>query len=122
MEPDRRSKLVIEIDVDELAALIAMKLASKMSAVSARRPYHQDEPPPGETRRSYLDKAARRAFPTSKTGRMVLCLAEDWDAYVASRRRTPRPKASAANDTTDVSARELLERAGVRLRRAAGER
>lgn len=73
METDRRSKLVIEIDVEELAGLIAMKLASKVSAAPVRPPYHQDEPPPGETRRSYLDKASRRAFPTSKTGRMVLC-------------------------------------------------
>ena len=65
----------------------AVPLAARLAEHRAPPPYSQDNPPPGMTRRSYLDAAARRDFPTSKAGRTVLCERSDFEAYLAKRRR-----------------------------------
>lgn len=93
----------------ELALLEATEERTNGPASAPRQPYHQNNLPPGETSRSYLDKARACAFKTSKTGRSVLCAPGDWDAYVASKQRQPRkvaPKQEAppANDVDSIAA------------------
>lgn len=121
MTAPRTITVGLELDLGALAKAIAAELAQLGGSPAAgeRPPYHQDHLPPGETRRSYLDKARRGLFVSSKTGRSVLCRADDWDAYVTMRQRAPRPRAAAANDSRPPSDRDLLAAAGVTLRPAA---
>lgn len=92
-------------------------------ASTPRGPYHQGNLPPGETSRSYLDKARACAFKTSKTGRSVLCVPDDWDAYVASKQRHPRKvEAPPANDIRAEAEAALNEIEDRRLRKRAGAR
>lgn len=112
---------------DELQVQLAASAAPPAGAPA--EPYSQDRPPPGVTRRLYLTAAGRGDFPTSKIGRLVMCSAEDWNTYAASRRKVAQKRTAAtpANDTAppmpkapaEMSDRELLERAGVPLRAVA---
>lgn len=120
-------KLALDDVLDALAELVADKLAARVlkAAVAppVRPPFDQHSPPAGETKKSYLRKARERRFPTSKLGRRVVCLPEDWDAYLTSarrrpvdRRRPPETTLPAANDTEDADLL-TLRKMGVRVPR-----
>lgn len=76
--------------------------------------YYSAEDNPLGSRRAFLDAARRGAFPSFKAGRRVLARREDVHLWIESRQRK-QPAASTPEE--DVSDRELLERAGVRLKR-----
>lgn len=80
--------LLVEACLDHLADRVAAKLAEQRCPA----PYSQDNPPPGMTRRAYLDAAGRRDFPTSKAGRAVLCDRRDFEAYLSARKREVSPR------------------------------
>lgn len=72
--------LLSDEQLDDLAARIARKLLASTPGDT----YDQDAPPPGMTRRTYLDAARGGRFPTRKVGRKVVALRADVDAWRAS--------------------------------------
>jgi hypothetical protein len=104
---------VVEVLLDTLAERVADKLASRMGKPAHR--YADAKHNPLGAARAFLDAARRGDFASFKRGRVVVARWEDVEGYIETRRRSVRPRMAGLDND-----RALLERAGVRLRRAGG--
>lgn len=97
-------RIVIDLDLKELAKLIAAELRGH-APTAAAEPYDQNHLPPGESRGSYLEKARQGRFPVARLGRRIICKAADWEAFVESQRAAAQPKVRAARPRASEAAR-----------------
>ena len=97
--------------LDELAERVARKLAERSGREAPR--YADARNNPLRSARAFLDAARRGDFPSFKRGREVVAHWAEVERHIERRRRRVTSTAELDDD------RALLERAGVRLRRAA---
>ncbi|NUQ76819.1 MAG: hypothetical protein HUU21_25065 [Polyangiaceae bacterium] len=111
-----RQQRLVDLDalLDELADRVAERITQRIGkgipTASGSEYYSANNNPLG-SQRAFLDAARRKDFPSFKPGRTVLARREDVDRWIESHPRT-RHEPSSDNPTD----RDLLERAGVRLK------
>lgn len=88
---------------------LAKRIANMLLASTPGDTYDQDTPPPGMTRRTFLDAARAGRFPTRKVGRKVVALRADVDTWRATLKSAETAagkgaKVNAASPGNDVEA------------------
>ena len=101
---------------DELARAIDLlaevtRIVNGLRVSEAPHEYTQDSPPPGMSKRTYMDHCYARDWPTRKVGRLRVTTAADYDEWRATRSQRPA-RLSVVED--DADADTILDRLGAK--------